>query len=417
MRFRGLRPWAALSLLALLPLLPLCAVPAESQQRTARVLTLEEALALARERGGTVILARGRIEEARARQAQAGRRFQENPVLEVDGGYRCAGDGFFDFEAAVTQGLDAGRRRSARVAGAQAALDRAEAELAEARRLLLREVRTGFVRGLMAMDRTALLAASRQAADELLAATERRYEAGEATALELNRARTAAAVARAGQSAAKAEAGAALAGLAALLGLEPGGTVELRGPLVPLSPPGLEALLAGLDRRPDLRALAAELREAEAEVLLGQALGRPEFGARGGVAREEGADIVTAGVVIALPVHNRGQETLAVGQARSAALRQALAAARGAAEAEVRGAYSALDRRLAAVRELERTALPALRDNESLALKSFEAGEIGLGELLLIRREIVETRLAYLDRLLEASLTRYELETAAGALQ
>ena len=109
MRFRGLRPWAALSLLALLPLLPLCAVPAESQQRTARVLTLEEALALARERGGTVILARGRIEEARARQAQAGRRFQENPVLEVDGGYRCAGDGFFDFEAAVTQGLDAGR--------------------------------------------------------------------------------------------------------------------------------------------------------------------------------------------------------------------------------------------------------------------------------------------------------------------
>ena len=126
---------------------------------------------------------------------------------------------------------------------------------------------------------------------------------------------------------------------------------------------------------------------------------------------------MTAGVVIALPVHNRGQETLAVGQARAAALRQALAAARGAAESEVRGAYAALDRRLAAVRELERTALPALKDNESLALKSFEAGEIGLGELLLIRREIVETRLAYLDRLLEASLTRYELETAAGALQ
>src|SRR5215218_9545999 len=118
MRFRWLWPWAVLSLFA---------IPAGSQQRAARILTLEEALALARERGGTVILARGRIEEARARQAQAGRRFQENPVLEVDGGYRRAGDGFFDFEAAVTQGLDAGRRRSARVAGARAGLDRAEA--------------------------------------------------------------------------------------------------------------------------------------------------------------------------------------------------------------------------------------------------------------------------------------------------
>jgi len=411
MRFRWLWPWAAFWLVSL------CAVPSWSQQKATRVLTLEEALALARERGRTRILARGRIEEARARQAQAGRRFQENPVLEVNGGYRRAGDGFFDFEAAVTQGLDAGRRRSARVAGAQAALDRAEAELAEARRLLLRDVWTGFVRGLAAQDRIALLAESRRAADELLAATERRHEAGEATALELNRARTAAAVARAGQSAAEAEASAALAGLRSLLGLAPGEVIEARGRLAPVPPPELEVLLAGLDRRPDLLALAAELREAEAEVLLGQALGRPEFGARGGVAREERADIVTAGVVIALPVHNRGQETLAVGQARSAALRQALAAARGAAESEVRGAYSALDRRLAAVRELERTALPALQDNESLALKSFEAGEIGLGELLLIRREIVETRLAYLDRLLEASLTRYELETAAGALQ
>jgi cobalt-zinc-cadmium efflux system outer membrane protein len=408
MRFRWLWPWAALSLFA---------VPAWSQQKAAKVLTLEEALTLARERGRTLILARGRIAEAQARRAQAGRRFQDNPVLEINGGYRRAGDGFFDFEAAVTQGLTAGPRRSARMAGAQGALDRAEAELAEARRLLLRDVWAGFVHGLVAMDRIALLAESRQAADELSAATERRHEAGEATDLELNRARTAAAVARAGQNAAEAEASAALAGLKGLLGLDPGETVEVRGPLSPVLPPSLETLLAGLDRRPDLRALAAEMREAEAEILLGKALSRPELGARGGVAREEGADIVTAGIVIALPVHNRGQEMLAVGQARTAALRQALAAARRAAETEVRGAYSALDRRLAAVRELEQTALPALKDNEELALKSFEAGEIGLGELLLIRREIVETRLAYLDRLLEASLTRYELETAAGALQ
>jgi hypothetical protein len=50
-------------------------------------------------------------------------------------------------------------------------------------------------------------------------------------------------------------------------------------------------------------------------------------------------------------------------------------------------------------------------------LKSFDAGEIGLGDLLQIRREILETRLAYLDRLLDASLTRCELEAAAGVLQ
>jgi cobalt-zinc-cadmium efflux system outer membrane protein len=379
-------------------------------------LTLEEALALARTQGSGLALARGRIEEARARQAQAARRFQENPVLETNGGYRRAEGDFFDFEAAVTQGLYAGKLRAARLAGAQAGLDRVEAELADAQRLLLREVWATFVRALAARDRTGLLARSRQAAEELLAAAERRYEAGEATALEINRARIATASARAEQSAAEAEGSSALAGLKVLLGLSPGESVEIRGELAPRPPLDLEAFLAGLDRRPDLQALAAELREAESEILLGQALSRPSLGVRGGVAREEGAEIVTAGVAVSLPVHNRGQETLAVGQARAAALRQALTAARGAAEAEIRGAYSALARRMAAVRELEGMALPALEDNESLALKSFDAGEIDLGELLLVRREILETRLAYLDRLLDASLTRFELEAAAGAL-
>ncbi|MFP5286107.1 MAG: TolC family protein, partial [Thermoanaerobaculia bacterium] len=131
---------------------------------------------------------------------------------------------------------------------------------------------------------------------------------------------------------------------------------------------------------------------------------------------EEGAELVTAGIAITLPVHNRGQETIAVGEARAAALRQVLETARKAAEQEVRGTHAALARRIAAVRELERTALPALEDNESLALKSFEAGEIDLGELLLIRREILETRLSHLDRLLEAALARLELEASAGAL-
>ncbi|HEX7181163.1 MAG TPA: TolC family protein [Thermoanaerobaculia bacterium] len=399
-----MRPWAALLLWAL---------PAAGQER---VLTLEEALALARERGMSVALARGRVEEARARQAQAGRRFQENPVLEMDGGYRRAEDDFFDWQASVSQELSAGRRRTARLAGAQAALERAEADLEAARRLLLGDVRTRFVQALAARDRVALLARSRQAAEELLAATERRYESGEATALDLNRARTVAANARAGQGAAEAEGEAVLAGLKALLGLAPGETVEVRGTLAPRPVPDLATLLAGLDRRPDLRALAAELREAEAEVLVGRSLARPDVGVRGGLAQEEGADIVTAGVVLTLPVHNRGEEAVTAGQARAAALRQALAAAREAAGAEVRGWHAALARRLGAVRELEKTALPALEDNESLVLKSFEAGEIDLGDLLLIRREILETRIAYLERLLDALLTSLELESAAGAL-
>ncbi len=389
------------------------AVPSWSQERA---LTLEQALELARERGAAVALAGGRVEEARARQAQAGRRFQQEPVVELNGGHRRADEDFFDFEAAVTQDLDAAGRRAARRVGAQAALERAEANLADVQRRLVQEAGAAFLRALGERERAALLGAGRRAADDLLAATERSYEAGETTALDLNRARTAAASARAGQGAAEADASAALAELKALLGIGAGEDIEVRGDLPLHPPPNLEALLASLDRRPDLQALAAELREAEAESLLGRSLARPDLGVRGGVAREEGADIITAGVVLTLPVHGRGKDTLAIGEARASALRRALEAARSAAEAEIRGRHAALSLRLDAVRELERTALPALDDNESLALKSFEAGEIGLGELLLIRRELLETRLTYLDRRLEAALTGLELKAVAGAL-
>lgn len=406
MKLRWVWPWAA----ALLS----CVAPGLGQERS---LTLEEALSLARDRGVGIALARGRIEEARARQTQAGLRFQENPLLEVESGPRFNDGTSVDFEASVSQGLYSGRRRSARLAGTQAALDQAEADLDEVRRLLLRDVWATFSRALAEQDRVALLRRSREAADALLATTERRYEAGESTALELNRARTVAAGARAGQSVAEASGNAALAELKALLGLSPEESIVIQGGLAPRPPLELEALLAGISQRPDLRALAAELREAEADILLGKALAKPDWGIRGGVGHEEDANIVKAGIVVSLPVHNRGQETLAIGEARAAALRQEIDTVRAAADAEVRGRYAALTRRLEAAQELEKTALPALDDNESLALKSFDAGEIDLGELLLIRREILETRLAYLDRLLEASLTRFELETAAGVLQ
>jgi cobalt-zinc-cadmium efflux system outer membrane protein len=404
MRRRWPRLWAALFFMTL---------PAWGQ---GMVLTLDEALKLARDRGTGVALAKGRVEEALARETQAGRRFQENPSVELNGGYRhrrTEGD-FLDFEAMLSQGLYAGPQRSARVMGARASTDRARAELADVQRLVLRDVWSVFARILTAQDRMVLLTKSRQAADALLAATQRRFEAGEGTALELNRARVAAVNAQAEQQAEVAAGNVALAHLKGLLGLDV--PVEIRGHLASLPPLSLETLLSGISRRPDLDALAAEVREAEAQILLGQALARPGIGIRGGVAREEEAGIVRAGIVLTIPVHDRGRETVAVGQARAASLRLALASAQAAAKAEVRGKYSALTLQLAAARELETTAMPALEDNESLALKSFEAGEIGLGELLLIRREVLETRLTYLDRLLEAALMRFELETAAGAL-
>jgi outer membrane protein, heavy metal efflux system len=380
-------------------------------------LTMSEALRLARERAATVLEAGGRVEEARARLMPASLRWRENPVVEVTGGRRHDMRSFFDYEVSVSQAFEPEVRRRARIAGAEAALAAAEAELGEVRRVYLGEVAAAFQRALVAQERLRLTEEASRISGELLATIERRYGMGEITALELNRARTAAARARAEMGAAEGERIGASGELRALLGLPAEGELTLTGGLRELPRFELETLLARTGERPDLAALAAGAREAEAQVRLGETLARPEWSVRTGFTREERADIVSGGVAISLPLFRRGQEEQAVGRARADSLRAREAAVRQAAEAEVRGAFAAYQRRLQAAAEMERAALPAVEDNEALAQRSFEAGEINLGELLLIRREILETRLSHLDLLLAAHLAAVELETKAGAIQ
>ncbi|MEA2605029.1 MAG: outer membrane protein heavy metal efflux system [Acidobacteriota bacterium] len=408
-----MRQAAAASLAAVLLFPGLCL----SQSTQPESLTISDALRLARERAATILEAGGRVEEARARLLPAALRWRENPVLEVGGGRRHDVGSFFDYEVSVSQAFEPEIRRRARIAGAEAALAAAEAELGEVRRIYLSEVAAAFQRALAAQERLLLTAEASRLSGELLATIERRYGMGEITALELNRARTAAARARAELRAAEGEGIGASGELRALLGLPAVGELPLAGGLRELPRFELEPLLARTGERPDLAALAAGAREAEAQVRLGETLARPEWALRTGFAREERADIVSGGIAITLPLFRRGQEEQAVGRARADSLRAREAAVRRAAEAEVRGAFAAYQRRLQAVTELESAALPAVADNETLAQRSFEAGEINLGELLLIRREILETRLSHLDLLLAARLAAVELETKAGGMR
>jgi cobalt-zinc-cadmium efflux system outer membrane protein len=114
---------------------------------------------------------------------------------------------------------------------------------------------------------------------------------------------------------------------------------------------------------------------------------------------------------------SKGQEPRALGSARATRLRAELDAARTRIQTEVRAAFEAYNRRLAAIRALEADAIPGLDENEQLTTRSFEEGQLGLPELLLIRRETLDTRFQYLDSLLQAALARIDLDASAGVLR
>jgi outer membrane protein TolC len=94
-----------------------------------------------------------------------------------------------------------------------------------------------------------------------------------------------------------------------------------------------------------------------------------------------------------------------------------LDAARIRVRAEVQSSFEAYNRRLAAVRVLEVEAIPEIDQSDALVTRSYEAGQLGLPEMLLIRREFVGTRADHLDALLEAALARVDLDASAAILR
>ncbi len=402
----------SLVFLVLLLTLPRGAIAQENAK------TLEETLEIARRRAPLILSARGRIEEARGRLKGASIRFQQNPVLEAQGGPRFSnGERTADLDVSLGQDFELAGRRKARIAGAEAGLEREAATAQDATRRLLREVAAAFLRGLAAQESLRLLSETERIASDFLRIAQRRFEAGDIPLLEVNLARISAARARSTLRVASAEHASALGELRVLLGMQPGEALAIRGQLSEERKYEIETLIAQATDRPDIHALLAELREAEAEVRLGESFKKPDIGVVAGYEREEGANVYVGGLKITLPVFSRGQELTATGTARAARIRGEIEALRRAVHHEVRSAFDAYRSRAEAAQELEKAAIPSLNENETLARRSYEEGEIGLAELLLIRREILETRLAYISALLDTRLSALELEFRAGVLK
>lgn len=386
---------------------------ASAQSRT---MTLSEVLSRAREQAPQVVSARLAVEETRGRLSGASVRLHANPELEASLGSRDGPDSrFTDFEVGVGQSFEPRARRSARLSAARAAVAQSVANADETTREVLRLAARAYFRVLHAQERIRLVRAAQELAANVHAMADRRFKAGDIAVIDVNIARSSLARVRADREAAEAARAVAVGDLRQVLRLED--DIRVDGELTAGTTPDLTMLLQAAEQRPELLALEAGIQEAEADVRLGRTFGRPEYGVGVRYAREEGDQIFLGGVTVTLPVFSKGQELQAVGSARAARLRAELDAARMRVALEVRSAFEAHSRLAAAAHVLEAEAIPGLDENEALTTRSYDVGQIGLAELLLIRREILETRFHYLEALLEAALARIDLDASAGVLR
>ncbi len=380
----------------------------------AEPITLDGALKRLRE-GPTGQSIRLRVEEARG-QLTGARRLADNPSVQGSLGQRLGEpdpDRRVEGSVELMQPLEIGGRRRARIMSAQASVETEQASGEAALRHAEAELAVAFFRTLAGRQREQIAGAAETAARRAVEALERRYQLKDVALLDVNVGKGTLARATALLRAARADSLTGETALRRLLAIESSETLELTGNLRDQRRFDERSLVERAQNRGEVRALMAQAREAEALAAGGRAARWPRLAVGASYERDEGTDVVLGILGIDLPFFDRGQGDRAVGKARAQRLSAEAETARRIAATGVRGAEVVYQERLSAARTLEQ-ALPLFEQNEDLARRSYEAGQLSLADWLVVRREALDSRLEYLDRLLAAAEAGVALAEAAG---
>lgn len=381
-------------------------------------VSLQQLLTRAREGAPAVLVARSRVDEARSARTSASARLQENPEIAGAVGPRWTeGPTRTDFNLGVSQFFETGSRRNSRIAMADADIDAAAADADRGLRDVLRETASRYYRLVSTMDLSDVLARVKDMTADIERIAARRFALGDVAVLDVNVARAARAESEAELASVQADLARQYGELAGLLGWPDLPAMGVARDGITLRDVDTTELAAGIATRPDLVALDALLRSAEAEQQLAAGLARPEFGLSLDFEREEGDSILMGGFVVRLPVFQRGLGQAQAASARLARLRLQREAIRVAAQAELDGSIAAYRHQRAALRALETDALSAAGENEELGRRSYEAGQISLADWLLYRRQLVDVVRQHIEQKLQCALTLVEIDSLAGVMR
>ena len=352
--------------------------------------------------------------EGLARQAAA----RPNPTLGMNvenfsGGGVYSGTNNAETTFQLSQPLEVGGKRGARIAAGRAGLDAARARLVQSKADFAFSLADAYALAEAAERRVALAEEAVTLSDETLRASRALVDAGKEAELRTLQAQAALTAARASLEEARAERTGAYSRLTALAGSTTPFT-SLGDSL--LTNPKVTAPSGDIDALATPAVLAAEAdREAAARrVRIERTRAVPDVTVSAGVRRFSGDDstALVAGISLPIPVfdQNRGNITAAQGELQAAEAR--LNAARFDAEADIRTArfqLGAAQSRAIAAGEGETSAAEAFR----LTRIAYESGKAPLVELINARRSLAEAR----DQTIQAQLARVRAEADLARLQ
>lgn len=396
-----------------------CALPASAQ-----TLTLEEAWRIAEEANPALKSARAGRHSLEGQRAESAAPLFNNPVLGIDPSRRVVPQAggpdmrIREWSASLSQTFEIAGQQGYRREATRYEIGAFDASVDELRRQIRAEVEERFVRVLSLQHRGSLEAENLKLVESAAAAMGKRVAAGEASRLEGNVASVEAERTRNQIGLLGENLTAARAELALLLQLPPAHLPEVSGEITKTMQYSREKLLDSASRRPQFAALQNRENAARSRLELERASAYPDV-TLGVTAGREGPsefreNVVGLAVSVPLPLFRRNQA--GVGKAMSD-----LAQAQVERQAAARDVQAGVIAQLARVDQLrERTVrlrasvLPPLEENLRLSQSAFREGEIGLTELLLINRQVLDGRRDALEAETELRLAQVALERAAG---
>lgn len=319
----------------------------------------------------------------------------------------------------ISQTFELGGQQGARRGAAQSSLESVKWTISSTRRVVRAETAIRFIELLAAQERVRIYEQALEILRRGAELVEKRVQAGEEGRLDGNLAQVEAERGANQLAMAREQLTQARSALAVLLQLDFDKVQEALGNLD--EPPAdytLKELLDISARRPILRALEAKTEAAKHRLKVERGAVYPDLTVGLSYSPERGIDgqdrITTLGISLPLPLFRRNGS--GIGRALTE-LDQATIE-RQSAERITRTDVTTLWQRFESLRQrterLRRTILPSLGENQKLSLKALQAGEIGLPQFLLVRRQFLDSALDLLDARVELHRTRTALENSAG---
>lgn len=376
-------------------------------------ITLQAALALAMASNPDLSAAQYELQAVEATVLQAN--VLPNPSLEVAVEDRRRETRESTLQ--LSQPIELGGKRSARMSAAERSRDAAAAELNAKRAEVRSGVITAFFDVLVAQERMRLAQESSELAQKATSAASRRVAAGKVSPVEETKARVEESSVRLELSQARSELASARKRLSATWGNSAPRFERADGELTTLPPmPEIAGMTQRLTQAPALARARYEVDRRQALAQVESSRRIPDMTVSLGVKRSEelGRNQAIVGLSVPLPFFDTNRGNVLESLRRVDKARDELAATEVRLDSELAEAYERLNVSRQEAESLQKEVIPGAQSAFDAATKGFEFGKFGFLDVLDAQRTLLQAKSQYLRALSEAHRAAADFDRILG---